>query len=243
MIDSADYRLRNDVFLCLSGEHIVVLDLARDRYLAVDAAGTEWLASTIPGWPAKPQAARAATSAQPSDHEGVRELISAGLLTTDHRLGKEIAPIDIPRPRIEITADAYSEECSISAREAAVFLRATSTVALALKCLPLKRVVSLAQRRKRQALRRRPLNADLDKAAQLVTVFARLRPLAFTARNACLFESLALGRFLAAYGFVTSWVFGVQTVPFSAHAWLQIEDVVLNDTVEHTRQYTPIMSI
>jgi hypothetical protein len=49
--------------------------------------------------------------------------------------------------------------------------------------------------------------------------------------------------FLAAFGVLGSWVFGVQTLPFGAHCWVQLGDTVINDTVEHVRGYTPIMMV
>jgi hypothetical protein len=39
------------------------------------------------------------------------------------------------------------------------------------------------------------------------------------------------------------WVFGVQSRPFAAHCWLQLGGVVLNDTVDHVKRYTPIMVV
>jgi hypothetical protein len=49
--------------------------------------------------------------------------------------------------------------------------------------------------------------------------------------------------YLAWYRIFPTWVFGVQTRPFAAHCWLQHENIVLNDTVEHVTRYTPIMTV
>jgi hypothetical protein len=35
-------------------------------------------------------------------------------------------------------------------------------------------------------------------------------------------------------------VFGVRTHPFEAHCWLEKDRVILDDTVEHVRWFTPI---
>ena len=37
------------------------------------------------------------------------------------------------------------------------------------------------------------------------------------------------------------WVFAVKGAPFAAHCWIQLGDIVLNDSVENVRAYTPIM--
>jgi hypothetical protein len=54
---------------------------------------------------------------------------------------------------------------------------------------------------------------------------------------------LALLEFLARYEVLPRWVFGVRARPFVAHCWVQYEDIVFNDTVEHVASYTPIMVV
>jgi len=77
----------------------------------------------------------------------------------------------------------------------------------------------------------------------LVAAFSTLRPFFFSAKDACLFDALSLSEFLAGYGFFPRWVFGVQSRPFGAHCWLQLNGVVLNDSVDHVKRYTPIMVV
>jgi hypothetical protein len=40
-----------------------------------------------------------------------------------------------------------------------------------------------------------------------------------------------------------TFVIGVATRPFVAHAWVQIAGSVLNDTVEHVQDFAPILSV
>lgn len=56
----------------------------------------------------------------------------------------------------------------------------------------------------------------------------------------CLFRSFMLLAFLRRAGLDASWVFGVRTWPFEAHCWLQHGDVVLDDTADNVRAFTPI---
>ena len=81
----------------------------------------------------------------------------------------------------------------------------------------------------------------MDAASELVAGFQRLRPLLFSTREACLFNSLALIEFLAQHDCYPHWVFGVRARPFAAHCWVQLDHTVLNDGVEHVSRYTPIM--
>lgn len=72
--------------------------------------------------------------------------------------------------------------------------------------------------------------------------FAAWRPLA-SDKDRCLCDSLALSMYLGRDGKDVDWVFGVSAPFFLAHCWLQMGDLVLNDSIEHTRQYAPIMIV
>lgn len=77
------------------------------------------------------------------------------------------------------------------------------------------------------------------RAASLAAQFYRLRPL-LPRSGKCLASSLILLGFLKAHGIDADWVFGVRTFPFDAHCWVEYEGVVLNDSAEHARWFTPI---
>jgi hypothetical protein len=59
----------------------------------------------------------------------------------------------------------------------------------------------------------------------------------------CLPRSMALLDFLASYGFRGRWVFAVRPVPFEAHCWVEWEDLVLTDHVDHTRWFTVFLVV
>ena len=84
---------------------------------------------------------------------------------------------------------------------------------------------------------------DMERARELVETFFKLRGFFFSSRSECLFDSLTLLNFLAHYGRTADWVFAVQARPFAAHCWVQLDDIVFNDTVEHVSGYTPIMVV
>lgn len=58
----------------------------------------------------------------------------------------------------------------------------------------------------------------------------------------CLQRAYLLRRLLRREGYSPLWVFGVRTWPFGAHCWLQIDDLVVGDTLDRVRFYTPIMA-
>ncbi|WP_312062938.1 lasso peptide biosynthesis B2 protein [Brevundimonas sp.] len=56
-------------------------------------------------------------------------------------------------------------------------------------------------------------------------------------------SGLSVARVLASRGRGATWVFGVRTWPFSAHCWLQVGDVLLDDDLDRVALYTPIMAV
>lgn len=85
---------------------------------------------------------------------------------------------------------------------------------------------------------------NLDGAAieALALRFGRARPW-IPIRTECLIDSLALMLFLAWRGHAPRLVFGVEAPPFTAHAWVQHDNCVLNDAIERIVVYTPIQAV
>ena len=84
---------------------------------------------------------------------------------------------------------------------------------------------------------------DLQRTVELVSVFHRLRPYGFAAKDQCLFHALALLKFLAYYKIHPTWVIAVRPTPWAAHSWLQLGTLVLDCTPEEVSGYTPILAI
>jgi len=83
---------------------------------------------------------------------------------------------------------------------------------------------------------------DAARISRLIAIFKLLRPL-FPRPYLCLFDSLALFEFLAGYDCFPHLVFGVVADPFEAHCWLQAGTAVLNDDLERTGRYRPILRV
>jgi len=237
------YALASHVFVCLQDEHVVLLDVRNDRYFALEAAKTRGLEVMVRGWPVRAEGT--ATSLKELSNSGVIETLSErGLLTNGRPAGKDATPIQCEMPIAEIDADDTAQTPRIGLLHIVRFSFAAIAAHLSLKYLPFERVIRQAQWRRMHARAKFGASGlDQARAQTLIAVFSWLRPFFFTAKDACLFEALALSRFLASHGIYPQWVFGVQARPFSAHCWLQHEGIVLNDTVEHIGQYTPIMLV
>jgi hypothetical protein len=62
-------------------------------------------------------------------------------------------------------------------------------------------------------------------------------------RDRCLPQSIAITRHLRRRSIPAILVLGVSGRPFAAHSWVQVEDMVINDTVDHASRFTPILSL
>ena len=174
--------------------------------------------------------------------EAAAPLVQQGWLLELPAPSKEATPVRLPSPETELLADAAVESARIGARAVLTFVFASVFAKLALRFWPFERVIRRVARRKAaHPDASEPL--DIARARQLVDMFGRLRVFLFSHREKCLHDSLAQLEFLARYGVFPSWVFGVRARPFVAHCWVQYEDIVFNDTVEHVGGYAPIMVV
>lgn len=88
-----------------------------------------------------------------------------------------------------------------------------------------------------------PLRYDQVAAAMAeARLFDRWMPW-IPGQGQCLYRAYLLRAFLASRGRGSTWVFGVRTWPFSAHCWLQIGDVLLDDDPDRVALYAPIMTV
>lgn len=87
----------------------------------------------------------------------------------------------------------------------------------------------------------RSIELDIERIAGLTTVFVAWLPWV-PWQGACLYRAYVLRSLLRAAGQDARWVFGVRTWPFSAHCWLQVGDLVLDDDLDRVATYKPIMA-
>jgi len=94
-----------------------------------------------------------------------------------------------------------------------------------------------------QLERSRPRNTSCDeRVSQNIAAAFLLSRRLVSAEDQCLVRGIAMKRLLAQRGCDARLVFGV-TMPFSAHCWVQAEDVVLTDTLDIVRRYQPIFAV
>jgi hypothetical protein len=235
------YLLPTHVHFCLLPAGAVFLDLKRDKYFALDPTQAAALATIVPGWPGafepRDNAAQPDFSMQVGD-----ALVEDGLLTRDASVGKCAAP-----PILEPVQEVLSEpdariRSTAGAIDVARFVTACTRVRIELSFRDLHTIERRLSRRKIEASSS-GRRCSVDKLEAIVCVYNFLRAFTFTAKRACLFDSLVLVDFLAQYDIYPTWAMGVRAGPFAAHSWVQYKQYVLNGTVAFVRSFTPILNV
>lgn len=219
-------RLRDQLYHCRSGDRTIFLDVGADRYFYLpDKLELMFQNFQVNG-------------AQGSDSEFV-VLVDCGILVSAPPSGKRIESMTLPRPTLNPPTIIGSGS------------------SLTLTSLALAHHLLVRHR-----LRRRRFSAILNVLAARSQT-ARLMPAGFvspkqTARivsafdragiilgvaDQCLVRSMSMLAMMHNIGTAPYLVFGVRTNPFSAHCWIQEDDVVLNDSPEHARLFEPILAI
>lgn len=216
-----NYGLRAGISFCLTGERAIVLDVRRDRYFGLSPARTRLLLSNA-----------ADLNMDVLVDDGVVEL-GAG----HHRPRMPCSSSPVVRDVVR-EADDRPRALDLAAVTAAVI-----GAQMTLKLGSLETALNRLTRRKNRISKRYPVSkADHGQAEALARRFNATRPLVPIA-SVCLLDSLAIAMFLAAHGIVVDVVFGVDAPPFSAHAWAQSGDCVLNDEVDRVAIYKPILVV
>lgn len=223
------YWLAPDVYVHVGEAGAIWLDVRHDRYFGQPREEIQGLAACVNGWPNRGEG-------PPTFSEracAIAEALVDRELLTRKCTGRSAAP-----PRLERVSSALLDDAEFgsSIRYAPRF---------ALSCAKIwYRHRSLHRAMERVTVRattRAWAEDERTRARHLVAAFTTLRRYAYTARRACLFDSLVLVEFLAHFDLYPQLVVGIQAQPFAAHFWVQQGATVLNDRPEHVRRYTPLL--
>lgn len=206
------------VHFCLLGERSIFLDIQRDRYFAASPESTRALVRAING-----------TSILGSDEAKLQPLLNEGLLCVTR---------DLSRPLGETIAVAAVRD-----------LTGTGTAPLGLTCQ-----ATILQFRAQHELRRGGLATVIGRrmhiqpgirgrAIEDIAAAHRASGLIISPHQRCLMKALGLFDLLVRGGHRPNFVMGVRDYPFTAHAWVQIGDMVIGDKQERVARYRPILAI
>jgi len=235
------YYLAGDVHACELAHGAVFLDLRTVRYLAVEPRFLPVLRARVAEWPKSPTAGSVAVESPEEQVDFLNALLARGLIATSW-CARTLAPAEI-----ESATEAQHPDWDLRSRAASrvastlAFAQCVATVRQALRHGAL-RTLLIHLHQTRIALSTRG-TLDASCLAARLTEFSRLRVWFYTARDRCLFDSLVLASYLLRERIDARLILGVGLRPFSAHAWTQVSRVVLDDSVEHVREYAPILIV
>tara|TARA_R110002073_G_scaffold21055_2_gene74583 strand:- start:2089 stop:2847 length:759 start_codon:yes stop_codon:yes gene_type:complete len=248
---AGEYFLPEGVFMCVAGASLVFLDLRTDRYIGLTPELTLPLLARMP-LNSDHQAVAVIrrlnqTSGKATAEECgavVADLLRNGILTPDATKAGPHPPTAAPMPSRDLSGYDLGRKHHMGLRHLAQFLCACSIAFFKVRFRTTEQLVRSVRRRKQQQLQGSSANnCSHEKIKDLVEIFKILRPLFFTAKDHCLFDSLALIEFLARYKIYPTWVFGVHMGPFQAHCWVQDEKVIYNEDIDKAHFFTPIMTV
>ena len=198
-------------------DDLVILDLTSDAYFCIPELGAHLSRKATGGWVADNEAVAAG-------------LLETGLFQRDPGQGSTLA--DLRRPVRTSRAGASCEAGLVAGLRLLTIL---ATSAARVNGHPLKTLIGRSPNL--------PLRPDqIDDAMAEARLFDAWMPWV-AGQGQCLYRAFLLRAFLAAQGRGATWVFGVRTWPFSAHCWLQIDDVLLDDDLDRVGLYTPILAV
>lgn len=229
------YLLNPHVFCCHTGRYSIFLDLRRDLYLSVQQ---DELSRVIQHSSSGDSHAPDSSSHPMAESDLLVELARQNLITNNLRIGKPIFPGTSPSQLAPSLV--HHRRAPTGPRHIVAFIHAMVRTSLDLRYCGLDTIV---QRLTSYKSRHPTAPAtDIQRVQELVYIFMRLRPF-YPKHAVCLYDSLALARFLTTFGVSPSFTVGVIADPFAAHCWLQYATFLLNETPEEASRYTPILCI
>jgi hypothetical protein len=237
----SNYFLSAHTHFCESEDGIIFLDLRTRRYTGLASPHAAALRALVREWPTGHNGVL--ESRDPTDHDCAvvaDALVKQGILTRSRAHGREPAAVcSTATQSIEVVGIA-GELPAIHLHHVANFVCSSLWAAARLRRAGMVALIRDLERAGSTVSNDAQIVTP-DRLRRLLTIFVYLRPWFYTARDACLFDSIALLKFMAYYRIGIDCVLGVVSKPFRAHCWVQYQDWVLNDSLEHVQDFVPIL--
>ena len=241
------YSLEAHVHACTTDDGIVLLDLRKNAYSGFDADDSRLLTSMVAF---QDYAGRSLlnpfATCSPSEFSRADaladELSALGLIRRGSQSALSRPEVPIVTAEEELLGPIHTMRHRPTVGEWFRMLHASARTAASLRLRSLERTVEVIRACKK---RQPPVGAspDLDTVRQRMWNFDGMRPLIYSHRKKCLFDSITLMHFMMHQGIFPTWIVGVQTRPFRAHAWVQLDKYVLYGVPSYIREFVPILVI
>ena len=224
------------VFACVDRGTLLFLDLSRDEYHGVPAPLSFPIAQML-GLGNVESHENGYRAGGHDLEEQIRSLKAAGLVCAagKHRF----FPAPPAPPRFELTGYDPVNLPSPNASAVTAFLRAAATASVLIRTRRLESIVARVARRNSSPR----LAPDRMRLQLLVEHFSIMTPIVMSGHDQCLRSSLILIEFLALHSITAKWTFGVRSIPFRAHCWVELNGCILNDSLSQVGEYSPLMQI
>ena len=219
------FVLSRGTSFCETGGHFIFLDLAGDRYHALTDEAEQSFRRLSTG-------ARLTSR----DRAVLPGLVADGLLlpTSDDR-----RPVACPAPA-RPERSLVDEDCPVPSKTLGRTLFRLAQSSLMLKLRPLRAVLRGLEERKRR--RNAPRQPSIATLVEVATAFRR-GALVVAPLDQCLPSSIAVAHALLDRRCRPDLVIGVRLQPFGAHCWVQHGNIVLNESLDQVRNFTPILVV
>jgi hypothetical protein len=237
------FLLRREVYACCTEDGAVLMDLRTGKYFGLDLETIAAIAPRIQGW--IDSIGEIAGGDTGLDEDASAKILDSltnglGLLTDSGELGKAVdMPVLHQTESVPFRGNILPWP-RIGGHHVRAFCAAYLRTLLDIKFRP---IVATVRRLEARKLRREGGSASRMQTLELVRIFRVLRPFLFTAKDHCLFDSLVLIEFLARLDAFPTWVIGVRTRPFAAHSWVVDGNLILNELLERTEEFSPILAV
>nr|WP_290915552.1 lasso peptide biosynthesis B2 protein [Hyphomonas sp. 34-62-18] len=229
----ASYCASQGVFFCPVDTAVVVFDARKNQYLYYNEKQSAWLFELAVTENLSDLTSSAAKFAN--------SLANAGLISADDR-GRNLLVSGVrPPPHSSLYDDIASEIPAPRLNTVPSLVVSLTTSWYALRRNKIDRALRHVGNWKNGLPS--PTLSDHDNVFSLVRAFHALTPYFFTVKDACLYRSIALVKYLSLHRIPAACEIGVRLTPFKAHCWVEIDGIVLNDHLGKTAEYTKILSL
>ncbi|MFK2878654.1 lasso peptide biosynthesis B2 protein [Rhodanobacter hydrolyticus] len=219
------YVLRDDLSYCRVDDRLVFLDVGDDRYFQLPFLMEQALVAYLDG----------AECPGPD----ISTLVERRILVEPLHPMTGDSPSIEPVIRSAMEASLPSRKLRVS--ELMEVFAIVLITRIKLKISTLKNLLDglAAERRIQTAGTGALAEFSERRLSEAAAIFRRAR-LYVPIEMCCLLDSVAMTKFLLRRRIHAHVVFGIALDPFSAHCWVQVDDIVLNDTVGNAITHTPI---
>jgi len=231
--------LSADTHYCEYDGNVIFLNVSTNRYVAIHSGDIGELERGVVGWRTSGRVRSEQLNDTPDVCNILKRLLKLGILTDAKHKGRTPEPTLVTTSGSLFESHVVRTDITVNATVIQRFLRSCLYVALCLKTRNLRSAVRRLSRYRVSETMAHDPGYDALLAAQ----FLMLRPWIYSAKDACLLDSLVLALFLRRFHVPATLVIGIKMRPFTAHAWVQIGERVVNDHPEIVARYVPILVV